>query len=65
MTVIRQVREEVGLTQAAFGALFKVGQSSVAHWEARQREPRPVVAKAIVRFAASKDIEINLSDIYQ
>lgn len=55
-TIIRQRREELGLTQAQLAAHLDVGQQTIAKWERSETHPRPAqMVRLAKRFAITLD----------
>jgi putative transcriptional regulator len=54
---VKSIREDLGLTQAQFGALVGVDQSTVSNWEKGETKPRGPALKMIetVRAAPTQE----------
>ena len=64
MNGIRQIRERLGVTQAALAAGIGVTQGNVSHYEHGQPVP-PKVASRLIEFARSAGVNLTFDDIYQ
>lgn len=48
MTTVRNIRTELGLSQAEFAALLNVTQQAVSQWESNVKQPR---LKKLIKIA--------------
>lgn len=58
MNEIRQLRKDLGLTQAKFAAKFGIPLRTIQDWEYEKREPRPYIIYMMHRIV---DLEKNHS----
>lgn len=63
MSNIKNIRERLGLTQAALAEGIGCTQGNVGHYERGQTVP-PGMAKRLIAFAAAKGWDICYLDIY-
>jgi putative transcriptional regulator len=63
MNSIRQIRERLGLTQAALGAAIGCTQGNVSFYEKGQTVP-PDAAKALIAHANANGLAIHWGHIY-
>jgi len=61
---IHQIRNLLGLTQAAFAEAIGVTQGNVSHYEQGRQEVSPGVARRIIAACAQRGITVTFDDIY-
>jgi len=64
MTAIKQIRERLGVTQAALAQGIGVTQGNVSHYEHGQTVP-PEVASRLIEFACASGVRLTFDDIYR
>lgn len=63
MNNIRQIRQLLGLSQAALGDAIGVTQGNISFYELGQDVP-PKVARRLIEVAAKRGHELTFDDIY-
>lgn len=63
--MIKELRKEIGLTQAELAEKLNISQSAVTHWETGKRFPSPPNARAFVNLMCGYGQRITLDDIYR
>ena len=63
MSNIKDIRTQLGMTQAVFGAGIGCTQGNVHHYETGQRVPQDMAAR-IISFAAQHGLTLTYNDIY-
>lgn len=61
---IKRVREQLGLSQAAFAAAIGVSQGNVSHYERQRQAVPPKVARLVIAAAQERGVHISFDDIY-
>ncbi len=61
---IKRVREQLGLSQAAFAAAIGVSQGNVSHYERQRQDVPPEVARRVIAAAYERGVHITFDDIY-
>ena len=61
----RQVREQLGLTQAQLAARIGVTQGSVSFYESGQITPPPDVVRILIAAAKKHGFAVTYDDIYR
>lgn len=64
MNNIRQIRQLLGLSQAAFGDAIGVTQGNVSFYEMGVQDVPPKVARRLIEAAAKRGHELTFDDIY-
>lgn len=64
MNNIRQIRQLLGLSQAAFGDAIGVTQGNVSFYEMGGQDVPPKVARRLIEVAAKRGHELTFDDIY-
>lgn len=64
MNNILQIRQRLGLSQAAFGAAIEVSQGNVSHYENDRQEMPIEVARRLIAAAEKLGHVVTLNDIY-
>ena len=62
---IKQVREKFGMTKKQFADAVGVKRSAIWNYENGIRQPRPNIAKNIIKFVNSRGFKKTLEDIYK
>ena len=62
--MIKQLRIELGMTQAQLAAALGVSQSTITHIETGKRSPSPALALEIVQIARKHRKKITLEALY-
>jgi transcriptional regulator with XRE-family HTH domain len=62
--VIKEVRQQMGLTQAQFASLVGCKQNTLSQYEHGLANPSVKIAKEIVKAAKVEKIEIKLEDLF-
>lgn len=61
---IKRVREQIGLSQAAFAAAIGVSQGNVSHYERQRQDVPPEVARRVIAAAHERGVHVTFDDIY-
>jgi transcriptional regulator with XRE-family HTH domain len=61
---IKQVRERLGLSQAAFAEAIGVSQGNISHYECQRQDVSPDVARRVIAAAQERGVQVSFDDIY-
>lgn len=58
-SIVRTLREKLGMSQTEFAKYINTSLSSVSRWENETQSPGPKYKKLIVRLAEEHEVEIK------
>ncbi len=64
MNNIKNIRERLGLTQAALAKGIGCTQGNIGHYENKNQTIPPDVAKRLIAFALERGVPLQYDDIY-
>ncbi|MDM5178492.1 helix-turn-helix transcriptional regulator [Massilia sp. DJPM01] len=64
MNHIRQIRDRLGVSQAALAKALGIVQGSISNYESGAGLPSPQVAALLIKHAATLGVSITFDDIY-
>lgn len=64
MNNINAIRQQLGMSQADFGAAIGVTAGNVSHYERQAQEVPPSVARRVIAVAAGRGVTVCFDDIY-
>ena len=62
--MIKQLRTQIGMSQAQLADALGVSQSLITHWETGRRQPSPQLALKIVSLARKHHQKITMESLY-
>lgn len=64
MNNINMIRQQLGMSQADFGAAIGVTAGNVSHYERQAQEVPPAIARKVIAVAAERGFILSFDDIY-
>jgi len=62
--MVKQLRTQIGMSQAQLADALGVSQSLITHWETGRRQPSPQLALKIVSLASKHHQKITMESLY-